>query len=102
MPNQQEKSTFRHTFLMNIRNISFPVLLMILPAAALAQTTFTKITTGDIVNDDGFSYGVFWGDFNNDEFLDLFVYNTGNPPREDQPAANFLYQNNRNGTFTRV
>ena len=63
-----------------------------------AQTTFTKITTGPIVNDGGASFGCAWGDFNNDGFLDLFVFNTGDASLK----TNFLYQNNRDGTFTRV
>lgn len=60
-----------------------------------AQTTFTKITEGDVVNDLGIGFvrGA-WGDFNNDGFLDLFVNNKG--------GTNVLYQNNGNGTFTKI
>src|SRR5438034_11530819 len=60
-----------------------------------AQTTFTKITQGAIVNDVGvlFVRGV-WGDFNNDGFLDLFV--------NDKQGTNVFYVNNRNGTFTKI
>jgi len=55
--------------------------------------TFTKITTGDIVNSAGYGSGCSWGDYNNDGWLDLFVANSG---------PNFLYKNNRNGTFTKI
>ena len=36
---------------------------------------FTKITTGAIVNDGGWSYSFCWADFNNDGKQDLFVCN---------------------------
>jgi hypothetical protein len=55
---------------------------------------FTKITIGTIVNDIGSAEGCAWGDYDSDGFLDLFVANYG--------QRNFLYHNNRNGTFTRV
>lgn len=56
--------------------------------------TFTKITTGDIVNSGGYGSGCSWGDYNNDGWLDLYVTNDGN--------KNFLYKNNKNGTFTKI
>src|SRR5438128_2727656 len=65
---------------------------------ALAQTTFTKITTGPIPTDGGISYACAWGDYDNDGFLDLLVTNT-------QDQKNFLYHNNGTngtGTFTRI
>jgi hypothetical protein len=63
--------------------------------AALAQTPFTKITEGEIVNDVGWNFrrGA-WGDFNNDGFLDLFV--------NDYGGTNVFYRNNRDGTFTKI
>jgi hypothetical protein len=57
--------------------------------------TFTKITSGKIVNDGGVSYVCAWGDYDDDGFIDLFVTNFGG-------ARNFLYHNNRDGTFTRI
>ncbi|MDP8314635.1 MAG: FG-GAP-like repeat-containing protein [Candidatus Celaenobacter antarcticus] len=56
---------------------------------------FTRVTVGDIVNDDGYSHGSSWIDYDNDNDLDLFVANWN-----DQD--NFLYQNNGDGTFTRI
>lgn len=56
---------------------------------------FTKITTGEIVNDGGASVGSAWGDYDNDGDLDLFVSN-------DNDQNEFLYNNNGNGTFTKV
>jgi len=55
--------------------------------------TFTKITTGEIVNDGGTSANCSWCDFNNDNYLDLFVVNGGH---------NFLYRNNGDQTFTKI
>jgi hypothetical protein len=56
--------------------------------------TFTKITTGNLVNDIGSTEGCAWGDYDNDGFLDLFVANYG--------LRNFLYHNNRDGTFAKI
>ena len=56
--------------------------------------TFDKITTGHIVNYDGYCHGATWGDFNNDGYLDLFV-------ADFMPTKfNLLYKNNGDGTFT--
>ncbi len=55
--------------------------------------TFTRVTTGAIVSDQGHSISASWGDFDNDRDLDLFVTNSG--------QDNFLYINNGNGTFTK-
>lgn len=80
------------------------MLLVALPTTVHAQL-FTRVTEGDLVNDIAISQGASWGDYDNDGDLDLFVANfTG--PRSDQgptiDAANQLYQNNGDGTFTRV
>ncbi|MBI4327063.1 MAG: VCBS repeat-containing protein, partial [Chloroflexi bacterium] len=57
------------------------------------DATFTKITTGDIVTGLATSWGAAWGDFDNDGFIDLVVSNVG---------ADYLYRNNRGGTFTLI
>jgi hypothetical protein len=54
--------------------------------------TFSKITTGSPVNDGRSSFGVGWGDYDNDGFLDLFVANGLRGPAQ----SNFLYRNNGN------
>src|ERR1700730_16286357 len=58
------------------------------------QTTFTKTTVGDLVNDVGSFGGFAWGDFSNDGLLDLFSPFYG--------GTNVLYRNNGNGTFGKV
>ncbi|MFC2086509.1 FG-GAP-like repeat-containing protein [Bacteroidota bacterium] len=60
--------------------------------------TFVKITSGDIVNDGGCSYGSSWGDMDNDGDLDLFVTNNC----DDNGQNNFLYSNNGDATFTKI
>ena len=58
------------------------------------QGTLVQITTGDVVNNGGYSVGCAWGDYDNDGHLDLYVANRLGP--------NFLYRNNGDGSFTRV
>jgi PKD repeat protein len=57
--------------------------------------SFTRITIGDIVTDTGLSWGSAFGDYDNDGDLDLYVTNYGG-------QANNLYQNNGNGSFTKI
>jgi outer membrane protein assembly factor BamB len=56
------------------------------------QAQFTRITTGDIVNDGGTDLGESWVDYDNDNIVDLFVNGSGNR----------LYRNNGDGTFLRI
>ena len=55
---------------------------------------FTKVTTGEIVNDGGASWSASWGDIDNDGDLDVFIANWG--------QVDFLYLNNGDKTFTKV
>jgi len=57
--------------------------------------TFTEVTTGPVVNDNGNSHGSTWVDIDNDGDLDLYVTN-------DQSEDNFLYKNNGDSTFTKT
>ncbi|MFA6457516.1 MAG: FG-GAP-like repeat-containing protein [Bacteroidota bacterium] len=74
-------------------------LFSLLFAATLTMQAqyFTKITTGPQSNDGGDSRSVNWVDYDNDGDLDLFI--TNGP---SVTANNFLYNNNGNGTFTKV
>ena len=58
--------------------------------------TFQEVSQKAGVADDKgfFGLGAIWGDYDNDGWLDLFVANDSTP--------NFLYHNNKNGTFTEV
>ena len=58
--------------------------------------TFTKVTTGPVVNNAGWGVGSSWEDMDNDGDLDLFVANAFGAPLD----SNFLYYNNGDGTFT--
>ncbi len=53
--------------------------------------TFEKVTTGDHVNDLGWSYGFSWGDYDRDGDLDIFVARTFN-----EAQNNTFYRNNGN------
>ncbi|MFO7639399.1 MAG: CRTAC1 family protein [bacterium] len=77
---------------------------LLLPLAALcllsrpASAGFTRVLTGDIAMDDGWSYACAWADFTGDGYPDLFL--TNNNPAQDR--NNSLYVNARDGTFHKV
>lgn len=62
--------------------------------------SFFKVTSGDIVTNNDWSFGSCFGDFDNDGDLDLVVTNCrfGAPG----PSTNFFYKNNGDGTFVPV
>ena len=60
------------------------------------QISFTKIDTGNIVNDLGYSQAVAWGDFNNDLYPDIYVSNSWINDN------NLVYLNNTDGSFTKI
>ena len=64
--------------------------------------TFTKITSGSIVNDGGASVGCAWGDYDGDGYIDLFVANWDNSCACGTDGRDFLYHNNGDGTFSRI
>jgi hypothetical protein len=59
---------------------------------------FTEITEGPHVTDAKRSSGVCWVDYNEDNYLDLYVTNARYPETEN----NSLYQNNGGGTFSQM
>ena len=52
---------------------------------------FTDVTSIAHVGDDGTGYGIAWGDYEGDGYLDMYIANDG---------PNVLYHNNGDGTFT--
>jgi len=77
------------------------------PSAALdVDPTFTKITTGVVVADPPVMsgtlfYGVCgWADYDGDGYLDLLAVVVD--PSRTVRGRNFLYHNNRDGTFTKI
>ncbi|MFZ5519388.1 MAG: FG-GAP-like repeat-containing protein [Candidatus Zhuqueibacterota bacterium] len=63
-----------------------------------AEPIFTRVTSGNVVNDGGLSLGCSWGDYDGDGDDDLYVCNGSK--FEDRP--NFFYENNGDGMFTRI
>jgi len=61
--------------------------------------TFTSLVDSPIATDGGNSNGGSWGDFDNDDDLDLFV---ANGPFFFQGQNNFLYRNDGDGVFTAI
>ncbi len=62
--------------------------------------TFTDVTDQAGVGSTSNNNAAVWGDFDNDGYLDLYVVNSGSASAGDAP--NYLYRNNRDGTFTNV
>ena len=62
--------------------------------------TFTDVTDSAGLGAINNNRAAAWGDFDNDGYLDLYVVNSGTDP--DGKGPNYLYRNNRNGTFTDV
>jgi len=58
--------------------------------------TFTSAAAGAVTSDSLGTWGLIWGDYDNDGFMDLFVVS------HFASSLNRLYHNERNGTFTRV
>jgi hypothetical protein len=56
--------------------------------------TFTRVTTGSLVRDEGVLEAAAWGDYDNDGFLDLSVARTASSSDPARPSA--LYRNNGN------
>lgn len=80
-----------------MKKIFLPLLLLCgLPYFLTAQS-FTKVTTGSIVNTPSDSRSVNWIDFNNDGWQDLMI--TNGP---QAGANNMLYKNNEDGSFTEI
>ncbi|HEY5913204.1 MAG TPA: CRTAC1 family protein [Verrucomicrobiae bacterium] len=74
---------------------------MLLAAAGTGfgqDSTFTRITTGQVVTDVEISGSGCWWDYDNDNFPDLFVARMD----RSSPVPNTLYHNNGDGTFSRV
>ncbi len=67
---------------------------------AITIPCFNKITSGSVVNDNGYSQGTAWGDYDGDGDMDLVVtsYNDG---CQSCTYPIFLYRND-GGTFTRI
>lgn len=56
--------------------------------------TFERVNNSVVSIDVGTSWGCSWSDYNNDDYIDLYVANGNNEP-------NFFYVNNGDGTFTK-
>ncbi|HXJ56644.1 MAG TPA: VCBS repeat-containing protein [Verrucomicrobiae bacterium] len=87
-------STTMTALVLSLASLTLP------PAGELnAADPFTKITE-EPWSDVGNSRGAAWGDYDNDGFIDLFIAQRG--PGGNGSAFQFLYHNNRDGTFSRI
>ena len=64
------------------------------------EITFTRILDSPVVTEPVHSYGCSWIDYDNDNFIDLFVTSGANVWSGGN--TNRLYRNNGDGTFTRL
>ena len=97
MTNQPGLSVWRTRAVWRV--VTAATLLSVLPA--VGQSTFTRITTGPIAMEGGYSNRGTWVDYDDDGDLDLFVANGGFV--SGLPAkANYLYRNDGFGTFTKI
>jgi hypothetical protein len=61
--------------------------------------TFTQVHGAPFDTDLAHATGAAWADYDNDGWLDLFIENGG---FDTVPRQNYLYHNNRDGTFSKV
>ena len=81
---------------LNFKTVISAAVVSLLNVVTYAQT-FTKITSGSVVNTAGDSRSVNWVDVNNDGLVDLFISNGKNGGQN-----NMLHLNGGGGTFTQV
>lgn len=79
---------------MSIRRIL--LLLFFLDGISVSAQNFNLIAPCEILTDTGYSQGCAWGDYNNDNLIDLFVTNNWTP------VNNLFYRNNGDGSFTKI
>lgn len=72
------------------------VLFCFLLPFRLFSQNFVLIDSCEIITDTGYSQGCSWVDYNNDNWIDLFVTNNWTP------VSNLFYKNNGDGTFTKI
>lgn len=73
------------------------LMLMVMTSHLIFAQTFTKVTSGSVVNTPGDSRSVNWVDVNNDTLLDLFISNG-----KDTGQNNMMYINQGGGNFNGV
>lgn len=61
--------------------------------------TFSAANLGALTTDQAWTSGAIWGDYDNDQDLDIYVFNYQNTA--GGPSVNDLFENNGNGTFTK-
>lgn len=65
------------------------------------DSTFTKIVSDPIVTNTAWTTGGTWGDFDNDGYQDLFIWQ-GQDSNLSHAGAQLLFHNSGNGTFTQL